>query len=243
MKTFTSEGIAGHTPFSVQEISHKQGIYHGTNPTTGSMILVNRKQLQNGKGIFLGVSSSGKSFAVKREITDIYLSTDDDIIIIDPESEFAPLVKAFNGEVAVISTDGANYINDLEMSPIYGGEKDPFRIKSDFVMSMCEQIMGSSAVGLREKSIIDQCMRKIFEPYIRSGYRGRNPMLVDLRMKLLQNNTDGRNGRTSAFSDFGKRKVYSDNVRWIKSRQQGPKESLVTLSEFPNLIIKKWVIY
>lgn len=188
MKTFTSEGIAGHTPFSVQEISHKKGVYYGTNPTTGSMILVNRKQLQNGNGIFLGVSGSGKSFAVKREITDIYLSTDDDIIIIDPESEFAPLVKAFNGEVAVISTDGANHINALEMSPIYGGEKDPFRIKSDFVMSMCEQIMGSSSVGLREKSIIDQCMRKIFEPYIRSGYKGRNPTLVDLRRELLNMN-------------------------------------------------------
>ena len=183
MKTFTSEGVAAHTPFSVQEISHKKGVYYGTNPMTGSMILVNRKQLQNGNGIFLGVSGSGKSFAVKREITDIFLSTDDDIIIIDPESEFAPLVKAFGGEVAVISPDGENHINALEMSSIYGGEKDPFRIKSDFVMSMCEQLMGN--VGLREKSIIDQCMRKVFEPYIRSGYKGRNPTLVELRRELL----------------------------------------------------------
>lgn len=185
MKTFTSEGVAAHTPFSVQEISHKKGVYYGTNPMTGSMILVNRKQLQNGNGAFLGVSGSGKSFAVKREIIDIFLSTDDDIIIIDPESEFAPLVRALGGEVAVISADGKNHINALEMSPVYGGEKDPFRIKSDFVMSMCEQIMGNSAVGLREKSIIDQCMRKIFEPYIRDGYKGKNPTLADLRRELL----------------------------------------------------------
>lgn len=185
MKTFTSEGVAAHTPFSVQEISHKKGVYYGTNPMTGSMIQVDRKKLQNGNGIFLGVSGSGKSFAVKREITDIFLSTDDDIIIIDPESEFAPLVKAFGGEVAVISADGSNHINALEMNEVYGGEKDPFRIKSDFVMSMCEQLMGSNSVGLREKSIIDQCMRRIFEPYIRSGYKGKNPTLVDLRRELL----------------------------------------------------------
>ncbi|NLD19147.1 MAG: TraE family protein [Clostridiales bacterium] len=186
MKTFTSEGVAAHTPFSVQEISHKNGIYYGTNPTTGNMILVNRKSLQNGNGIFLGVSGSGKSFAVKKEILNIFLSTDDDVIIIDPESEFSPLIKALGGEVAVISTDGRNHINALEMNATYGEEKDPFRIKSDFVLSMCEQLMGSKAVGLKEKSLIDQCMRNIFEGYIRSGYKGRNPTLVDLREELLQ---------------------------------------------------------
>lgn len=186
MKTFTSEGVAIHTPFSVQEVSHKNGIYYGINPSSRNLILVNRKELQNGNGIFLGVSGSGKSFAVKKEIINIFLSTDDDIIIIDPESEFAPLVKAFGGEVAVISPDGKNHINALEMSAAYGEEKDPFRIKSDFVMSMCEQLMGSRAVGLREKSIIDQCMRNIFEPYIRSGFSGRNPTLADLREELLR---------------------------------------------------------
>lgn len=185
MKTFTSEGIAIHTPFSVQEMSHKNGIYYGVNPTSRNLILVNRKNLQNGNGIFLGVSGSGKSFAVKKEITNIFLSTDDDIIIIDPESEFAPLVTAFGGEVAIISTDGTNHINALEMSAEYGEEKDPLRIKSDFIMSMCEQLMGCEAVGLKEKSIIDECMRKIFEPYIKSGFRGVNPTLVNLREELL----------------------------------------------------------
>lgn len=188
MKTFTSEGVAAHTPFSVQEISHRKGIYYGTNPTTGNMILVNRKSLQNGNGIFLGVSGSGKSFAVKKEILNIFLSTDDDIILIDPESEYSQLVRAFNGEVAVISADGKNHINALEMNAEYGEEKDPFRIKSDFVMSMCEQLMGNKAVGLREKSIIDQCMRNIFEPYIKGGYKGHNPTLVDLREELLKLN-------------------------------------------------------
>lgn len=185
MKTFTSEGIAIHTPFSVQEISHKKGIYYGVNPMSSNLILVNRKELQNGNGIFLGVSGSGKSFAVKKEIINVFLSTQDDIIIIDPESEFAPLIHAFGGEVAVISSDGENHINALEMNAFYGEEKDPFRIKSDFVMSMCEQLMGSKAVGLREKSIIDQCMRTIFDPYIKSGFTGKNPTLIDLREELL----------------------------------------------------------
>ena len=183
MKTFTSEGVAIHTPFSVQEISHKNGIYYGMNPTSRNLIMVNRKELQNGNGIFLGVSGSGKSFAVKKEIINIFLSTDDDIIIIDPESEFAPLVKAFGGEVAVISPDGKNHINALEMTAEYGEEKDPLKIKADFVLSICEQLMGN--VGLREKSIIDEAIRRVFEPYIRAGYKGVNPTLITLREELL----------------------------------------------------------
>ena len=183
MKTFTSEGVAIHTPFSVQELSHKNGIYYGANPTSRNLILVNRKELQNGNGIFLGVSGSGKSFAVKKEIINIFLSTEDDIIIIDPESEFAPLVKAFGGEVAVISPDGKNHINALEMTAEYGEEKDPLKIKADFVLSICEQLMGN--VRLREKSIIDEAMRRVFEPYIREGYKGVNPTLITLREELL----------------------------------------------------------
>lgn len=183
MKTFTSEGVAIHTPFSVQEISHKNGIYYGVNPTSRNLILVNRKELQNGNGIFLGVSGSGKSFAVKKEIINVFLSTNDDIIIIDPESEFAPLVKAFGGEVAIISPDGENHINALEITE-YGEEKDPLKIKSDFILSICEQLMGN--VGLREKSIIDEAIRRVFEPYIRAGYKGVNPTLITLREELLR---------------------------------------------------------
>lgn len=187
MKTFTSEGVAIHTPFSVQEISHKNGIYYGVNPISRNLILVNRKELQNGNGIFLGVSGSGKSFAVKKEIINIFLSTEDDIIIIDPESEFAPLVKAFGGEVAVISPDGKNNINALEITK-YGEEKDPLKIKSDFILSICEQLMGN--VGLREKSIIDEAIRRVFEPYIRAGFKGVNPTLITLREELLRMKTE-----------------------------------------------------
>ena len=187
MKTFTSEGLAIHTPFSVQEISHKNGIYYGVNPISRNLILVNRKELQNGNGIFLGVSGSGKSFAVKKEIINIFLSTEDDIIIIDPESEFAPLVKAFGGEVAVISPDGKNNINALEITK-YGEEKDPLKIKSDFILSICEQLMGN--VGLREKSIIDEAIRRVFEPYIRAGFKGVNPTLITLREELLRMKTE-----------------------------------------------------
>ena len=116
----TTESAAALVPFSSQEIRHRGGIYYGVNATSRNLIVCDRCKLLNSNGFILGVSGSGKSFAAKEEITSIALSTEDDIIIVDPEREYAPLVRALGGEVVQISAGSANHINALDMASGYG---------------------------------------------------------------------------------------------------------------------------
>ena len=115
LRTLTTEALAVLMPFKAQEIRHRHGIYYGQNAISKNLILADRKELLNGNGFILGVSGSGKSFAAKREITEIVLSTNDDIIIIDPEAEYRPLVEGLGGEVIEISATSLNHINALDM--------------------------------------------------------------------------------------------------------------------------------
>ena len=126
-----------------------------------------RKELLNGNGFILGVSGSGKSFAAKREITEIALSTNDDIIIIDPEAEYRPLVEGLGGEVIEISATSPNHINALDMESGYNDDDNPVVLKSEFLLSLCEQLVGAGKLSAKEKSIIDRCTAQVYREFMK----------------------------------------------------------------------------
>ncbi|BAK98636.1 TraE family protein [Oscillibacter valericigenes Sjm18-20] len=188
LRTLTTESAAALVPFSSQEIRHRNGIYYGVNATSRNLIVCNRRQLLNGNGFILGVSGSGKSFAAKEEITSIALSTDDDILIVDPEREYAPLVRALGGEVVQISAGSPNHINAMDMASGYGEvdgkTENPLILKSQFIMSLCEQLMKPEVVGAKEKSIIGRCVGNVYRDYIKN-YENP-PTLKEFREELLR---------------------------------------------------------
>ena len=142
LRTLTTEALAVLMPFKAQEIRDRGGIYYGQNVISKNLIIADRKQLLNGNGFVLGVSGSGKSFTAKREITALALSTQDDILIIDPESEYRPLVEGLGGEVVEISATSSNHINAMDMEQGYGEGENPVVLKSEFLLSLCEQSVG-----------------------------------------------------------------------------------------------------
>ena len=188
LRTLTTESAAALVPFSSQEIRHRGGIYYGVNATSRNLIVCDRSKLLNSNGFILGVSGSGKSFAAKEEITSIALSTDDDIIIVDPEREYAPLVRALGGEVVQISAGSANHINALDMASGYGEvegkSENPPILKSQFVMSLCEQLMKPEPVDAKAKSIIGRCVNHVYQEYVRD-YQN-TPTLKEFREELLR---------------------------------------------------------
>lgn len=188
LRTLTTESAAALVPFSSQEIRHRGGIYYGVNATSRNLIVCDRSKLLNSNGFILGVSGSGKSFAAKEEITSIALSTEDDIIIVDPEREYAPLVRALGGEVIQISAGSANHINALDMASGYGEvegkSENPLILKSQFVMSLCEQLMKPEPVDAKAKSIIGRCVNHVYQEYVRD-YQN-TPTLKEFREELLR---------------------------------------------------------
>ena len=188
LRTLTTESLAVFMPFKVQEVQHQKGIYYGQNAISKNMILLDRKQLLNGNSFILGVSGSGKSFTAKQEISSIMLKEKDaDIIIIDPENEFAGLVKEFGGEVVEISSTSKNHINAMDMNRYYGDNANPIILKSEFVLSLCEQLMGK-ALEPQQRSIIDRCTAKVYADYQKRDYEGEPPTLKDFREELLRQN-------------------------------------------------------
>ena len=189
LRTLTTESAAALVPFSSQEIRHRNGIYYGVNATSHNLIVCNRRQLLNGNGFILGVSGSGKSFAAKEEITSIALATDDDILIVDPEREYAPLVRALGGEVVQISAGSPNHINAMDMTSGYGEvdgkTENPLILKTQFIMSLCEQLMKPEPVGAKEKSIIGRCVANVYRDYIKD-FTGTPPTLKEFREELLR---------------------------------------------------------
>lgn len=184
-RTLTTESLAVFMPFRVQEVHDENGIYYGQNVISKNMIIADRRQLLNGNSFILGVSGSGKSFAAKNEITNLMLSTDADIIILDPEREYAPLVSAMGGEVIEISATSPNHINAMDMSREYG-EVDPIIEKSQFLQSLCEQIISGHHFAKGQQSIIDRCTENVYRYYKQGDYRGEPPTLADFREELLK---------------------------------------------------------
>ena len=186
LRTLTTESLAVFMPFKVQEIGHERGIYYGQNAISNNMIIANRRHLLNGNSFILGVSGSGKSFTGKCEITNLMLDGDSDIIIIDPEREYSPLVKALGGSIIDISATSKNHINAMDINKDYGDGEDPVILKSEFILSLCEQLIGSRSLGAKEKSLIDRCAMNIYRNFKRRGYTGTVPTLKEFRAELLK---------------------------------------------------------
>lgn len=185
LRTLTTESLAVFMPFMAQEIRDRGGVYYGQHAISRNLIMANRLDLLNGNGYVLGISGSGKSLTVKREILPLVLGTDADILIMDPESEYGPLVRAMGGEVINISASSANHINALDMEQGYGDGENPVVLKSEFILSLCEQLVGSGKLSAKEKSIIDRCTSIVYMDHIRNGCKGTPPTLQDFYKVLL----------------------------------------------------------
>ena len=186
LRTLTTEALAVLMPFKAQEIWDRGGVYYGQNAISKNLIVADRKRLLNGNAFILGVSGSGKSFSAKKEMVSLALSTDDDIIIIDPESEYRPLVEGLGGQVINISATSPNHINAMDMEQGYGDGENPVVLKSEFLLSLCEQLIGAGKLSAKEKSIIDRCTAQVYRDYIRGGYQGQAPTLQDFHAELLR---------------------------------------------------------
>ena len=186
LRTLTTEALAVLMPFKAQEIQDRGGVYYGQNVISKNLIVADRRQLLNGNGFVLGVSGSGKSFTAKREIVSLALSTEDDILVIDPESEYRPLVEGLGGQVINISATSPNHINAMDMEKGYGDGENPVVLKSEFLLSLCEQLVGAGKLSAKEKSIIDRCTAQVYQNYIRGGYQGQAPTLQDFHAELLR---------------------------------------------------------
>ena len=182
LRTLTTESLAVLNPFRVQEIFDKGGIYYGENAISHNLIMVNKANLLNQSAFLLGVPGSGKSFSAKELIVFLSLSTDDDILICDPEGEYSALVKAMGGEVIGISASSKDHINAMDMAEGYGDGANPVVDKSEFILSLFEQL-DKKGLGPKEKSIIDRCTALVYDDYNKTGIV---PTLMSLRTKLLE---------------------------------------------------------
>ena len=186
-RTLSTKSTAILVPFCTQELFMPEpAIYYGLKALSNNMIMVDRKKLKNPNGLILGTPGAGKSFAAKGEIINQVLSSDADIIIIDPEREYSRLVNAMGGEVINISATSDNHINAMDMNKDYGDGANPVILKSEFIMSLCEQLIGGTNLGAKQKSIIDRCTASVYRTYQQNDYTGQVPTLQDFRDELLK---------------------------------------------------------
>ena len=185
----TTSSVAIFVPFTTQELfqSGKEALYCGINALSNNLIMVDRKWLKNPNGLILGTPGSGKSFSAKREIANVFLVTDDDIIICDPEAEYGPLVERLQGQVIRISPTSSDYINPMDLNLNYSDDENPLSLKSDFILSLCELIVGGKE-GLQpvEKTIIDRCVRLVYQKYLNDPRPENMPILEDLYNALRE---------------------------------------------------------
>ena len=179
----TTSSTAIFVPFTTQELfqNGKEALYYGINALSNNLIMVDRKLLKNPNGLILGTPGSGKSFSAKREIANCFLLTNDDVIICDPEAEYAPLVERLHGQVIKISPTSTNYINPMDLNLDYSDDESPLSLKSDFILSLCELIVGGKD-GLQpvQKTIIDRCVRLVYQTYLNDPRPENMPILEDL---------------------------------------------------------------
>lgn len=254
LRTLTTESTAVLIPFHTQEIMQPGGIYYGQNAVSKNMIVADRRKLLNGNSFRLGVSGAGKSFSAKEEIVDLALSTEDDILILDPESEFTSLVEALNGEVISISATSDTHLNALDMDAAYGDDKNPLIEKSEFILSLFEQLVGAGNLSAKEKSILDRCTADVYREYIWSGFRGKVPTLKELYRELMaQPEEEARglalsselfiNGSLNTFAQptnvDTKSRIIDYDIREL-GEQLMPLGMLVTLDSIFNRVIQNW---
>ena len=179
----TTSSTAIFVPFTTQELfqTGPEALYYGINALSNNLIMVDRKLLKNPNGLILGTPGSGKSFSAKREISNAFLVTQDDIIICDPEAEYAPLVERLHGQVIRISPTSRDYINPMDLNLDYSDDESPLSLKSDFILSLFELIVGGKE-GLQpvQKTIIDRCVRLVYNDYLNDPRPENMPILEDL---------------------------------------------------------------
>ena len=185
LRSLTSAGAAMLTPFRAETMSHSTGVYFGRNTVTRSLIFIDRTLLMNGNGFYLGTSGSGKSFFAKGEIASLILKGNADVMILDPEREYVSLIRRLGGSVISLSASSNNHINALQLSPGDTESEKPLDMKSQFVQSLCEQIMGEGVITAQEKSVIDRCLSNIFRSFFANGWAGPMPTLKDFYKELL----------------------------------------------------------
>ena len=185
----TTSSVAIFVPFTTQELfqTGKEALYCGINALSNNLIMVDRKKLKNPNGLILGTPGSGKSFSAKREIANVFMVTSDDIIICDPEAEYGPLVERLHGQVIRISPTSPHYINPMDLNLNYSEDENPLSLKSDFLLSLCELIVGGKE-GLQpvEKTVIDRCVRLVYRDYLADPKPEKMPILEDLYNELLR---------------------------------------------------------
>ena len=184
----TTSAVSILMPFTTQEIFQGgDALYYGINASSGNMILADRKQNKTPNGLILGTTGSGKSFSAKREIANVFLVTNDDIIICDPEAEYGPLVEHLHGQVVKISPTSTDYLNPMDLNLNYSDDENPLSLKSDFILSLCELIVGGKE-GLQpiEKTVIDRCVRLVYREMALGLETAKTPLLQDLYEELLR---------------------------------------------------------
>ena len=185
----TTSSVAIFVPFTTQELfqTGSEALYCGINALSNNLIMVDRKKLKNPNGLILGTPGSGKSFSAKREIANVFMVTSDDIIICDPEAEYGPLVERLHGQVIRISPTSPHYINPMDLNLNYSEDENPLSLKSDFILSLCELIVGGKE-GLQpvEKTVIDRCVRLVYRDYLADPKPEKMPILEDLYNELLR---------------------------------------------------------
>lgn len=184
----TTSATAIFVPFTTEELFQEgEALYYGINAISNNMIMADRKLLKNPNGLILGTPGAGKSFSAKREMTNAFLITSDDIIICDPEGEYSPLTQMLHGQVVHISPNSKQYVNPMDINLNYSEDKSPISLKADFVLSLCELIVGNKN-GLEpvEKTIIDRCVRIIYRKYLENPVPENMPILEDLYYCILE---------------------------------------------------------
>ena len=184
----TTSATAIFIPFMTRELRMDgQALYYGMNALSHNVIMADRKKLKSANGLYLGSTGSGKSFSAKRELINVFLTTQDRIIVVDPMGEYAPLVKRLGGQVIEIAPDSPHHISPMELQMSIGDEESPLSMKADFLLSLCELIVGGKD-GLQpvEKTVIDRCVRNVYRELALGIAGARTPLLQDLYEELLK---------------------------------------------------------
>lgn len=254
LRTLTTESTAVLIPFRAQEILQEGGIYYGQNAVSKNMIVADRRKLLNGNSFRLGVSGSGKSFSAKEEIVSIALATGDDILILDPESEFGTLTESLGGEVIRISASSDTHLNAMDMDGAYGDERNPLIEKSEFILSLFEQLIGAGGVSAKEKSILDRCTYDVYREYQANRFQGEPSTLRELYHALLSQPEPEARGLalsselfiTGSLNTFAqhtnvntKARILCYDIREL-GEQLMPIGMLVTLDAIFNRVIQNW---